>query len=435
MPIKIDAKLKRNIILQYTVVTFAVTLGVSLLLGTFLTQSLTEQAINAHISFFPKIISLTAKNSPGIYSFILSESASRRLEDIEGFASGIESFSSVFRVKIWDSNGNVIWSNDRELIGRNFENDPNYQLAIHGQTNSLFQLPEKEENSSERFAGTVLEIYTPIRQADKVIGVVELYEAAHELLGQIEKNRAIIWSLIAAAGILIYLLLFFIFFRAHMAQKDTILKVERTLDATIYALAYLAEIRDIETGKHLERTSKYVELIVKELQKSSGYSNYITEQYIVDLVKASPLHDVGKVGVLDAILRKPAKLTPEEFTEIKKHSVYGAEILKEANKKIGFQSLIEIAIQIAEFHHERWDGAGYPHGLAGDKIPLSARIMALADVYDALRSKRCYKDALSHAQSVKIIAEAKGTQFDPNVVDVFLLKEKEFERVSIELAD
>ena len=145
------------------------------------------------------------------------------------------------------------------------------------------------------------------------------------------------------------------------------------------------------------------------------------------------MHDVGKVGVSDAILHKPGKLTPEEFVEMQKHCDYGAKILIEADKKLGFQSLLTMAIQIAQSHHERWDGKGYPRGISGENIPLSARIMALADVYDALRSKRCYKEAYAHAESVKIILDGKATQFDPCVVNAFLSGEKEFEKISLEL--
>ena len=218
-----------------------------------------------------------------------------------------------------------------------------------------------------------------------------------------------------------------------MAQKTSTLKLEQTVDVIIYALAYLAEIRDAETGRHLERTAKYVGIIARQLVRSSPYSSYLSQQYIADLMKAAPLHDIGKVGVSDAILHKPGKLTPEEFSDMQKHSAYGADILIEADKKLGFQSLLTMAIQIARSHHERWDGKGYPQRLSGDKIPLSARIMSLADVYDALRSKRCYKEAYTHAESVKIIQEGKGTQFDPDVVDAFLKKEKEFQRISMEL--
>ena len=212
-------------------------------------------------------------------------------------------------------------------------------------------------------------------------------------------------------------------------------QLHQTEDVTIFTLAYLAEIRDQETGKHLERTSQYVGALARELSYMPKYNSYLTERYIFDIVKSAPLHDIGKVGIPDSILKKNGKLTTEEFEIIKQHCEFGANILKTAEKKLGFESFLRIAIQLVMSHHERWDGQGYPQGLKGDKIPLSARIMALADVYDALRSKRCYKEAFPHEQSYAIIVKERGKQFDPDIVDAFIKTEQTFLEISNTFVD
>lgn len=209
----------------------------------------------------------------------------------------------------------------------------------------------------------------------------------------------------------------------------------QTEDVTIFALAYQAEIRDPDTGKHLERSAEYVKVLANELSHLPKYRSQLTYEYISEIVRAAPLHDIGKVGVPDSILNKQGKLTPEEFESIKKHCEYGANILNAAAKKLDFRLFLTVSIEIIMGHHERWDGSGYPHGLKEEEIPLCARIMALADVYDALTTKRCYKDAISHKETCIIISNEKGKQFDPDVTEAFLRTEKEFLRISEVMAD
>jgi response regulator RpfG family c-di-GMP phosphodiesterase len=208
----------------------------------------------------------------------------------------------------------------------------------------------------------------------------------------------------------------------------------KTEGVTILALAYQAELRDLETGRHLERTAHYVQLIAEELARIPKYRSYLTPVYIADLKKSAPLHDIGKVAIPDSILKKPGKLTPEEFEIIKKHCEYGMKVLQMADEKLDFRSFLKIAIQIVSTHHERWNGSGYPFGLKGESIPLSGRIMALADVYDALRSDRCYKKACSHEETRRIISLEKGEHFDPEIVDAFNGIEKKFSEISCVLA-
>ncbi|WP_458776703.1 HD-GYP domain-containing protein [Desulforhopalus sp. 52FAK] len=206
-------------------------------------------------------------------------------------------------------------------------------------------------------------------------------------------------------------------------------------DANIFTLAYLAEIRDSETGKHIERTSMYVRELAIQLSILPKYKNHLTSKYVSDLVKSAPLHDIGKVGIEDAILNKAGKLTDTEFNAIKRHCEYGANILTIAESKVNFRSYLALAIPLVRSHHERWDGKGYPDGLKGDQIPLAARIMAVADVYDALRSKRCYKQAFSHEKAMGVIVKDRGTHFAPAVVDAFLKCERKFNQISLTHAD
>lgn len=209
---------------------------------------------------------------------------------------------------------------------------------------------------------------------------------------------------------------------------DKIKEISESQMATIFGLAKLAESRDDETGKHLKRVQTLCKLIAQKL----SFHRILTADFINNLEKAAPLHDIGKVGIRDAILLKPQKLTPDEFEAMKQHTTIGANTLREVYEKYPNNYFIEIGIEVAQSHHEKWDGSGYPQGLIGDETPLSARIMTLADVYDALRSKRVYKDAFSHEKACKIILEERGKHFDPLIVDAFFEHEKEVEMVYAE---
>lgn len=191
-------------------------------------------------------------------------------------------------------------------------------------------------------------------------------------------------------------------------------------DATVISLSALVETRDNETGNHIIRTQKYVELIATELKKNEKYSSVISDEIIEYLKKTAPLHDIGKVGIRDSILHKPEKLNSEEFEIMKLHTTYGYEALKKAEELTGKNTFLYHAKNLAYSHHEKWDGTGYPRGLAGDEIPFEGRIMAIADVYDALISRRVYKAPLSHSESVEIIREGRSFHFDPDIVDAFL---------------
>ena len=197
----------------------------------------------------------------------------------------------------------------------------------------------------------------------------------------------------------------------------------------IFAMSKLAESRDPETGEHLERMREYCRVLSEHLGKLSRYRQTIDEVFISNIYAASPLHDIGKVGIDDSVLLKPGQLSPEEWIIMKTHPLIGADTLREVDKEHPGNALIRMGIDIAESHHEKWDGTGYPNNLKGEEIPLVARILALGDVYDALTSKRCYKDAFSHEKSKQIVVEGRESHFDPQVVDAFLETESEFKRI------
>ncbi len=205
--------------------------------------------------------------------------------------------------------------------------------------------------------------------------------------------------------------------------------------ATIMAMCKIAEARDDDTGKHIERTQLYCEALAEKLHEMSRYTDTVDEEYLRNVFHASPLHDIGKVAIPDAILNKPGRLTPEEFDIMKTHAVIGAHNLEAVIARYPNNSFIQVGVEIARSHHEKWNGTGYPDGLAGEEIPLAARIMAVGDVYDALRSKRCYKDAFSHEKARGILLEERGEHFDPELIDVFLDVEARFVAIHDEMGD
>ncbi len=189
--------------------------------------------------------------------------------------------------------------------------------------------------------------------------------------------------------------------------------------SVIGGIANVVEARNGETGSHIIRTAQYVSLLATQLQKTGVHTDVLTDEYIKRLVDAAPLHDLGKITVSDAILMKPGKLTPEEFDAMKLHAAAGVDIIEKVMKGVESEAYVNCAEEVAHYHHEKWDGSGYPCGLSGEDIPLSARIMAVADVYDALRSDRCYKKAMDKETARGIISEGSGHHFDPAVVKAF----------------
>jgi putative two-component system response regulator len=211
-----------------------------------------------------------------------------------------------------------------------------------------------------------------------------------------------------------------------------------TQDVTIFALATLAEYRDNETGGHILRTQRYVKALAKHLMSKNKFKTKLNPEIIELLYKSAPMHDIGKVGVPDSILLKPGKLTHDEFEEMKKHTVYGLEVIIKSEQTLGVDpktSFLRFAREIAYTHQEKWDGSGYPEGLKGESIPLSGRIMAIADVYDALISKRVYKPPITHKDTIRIIEHGKGSHFDPDLVDAFLEITEQFREIALNFVE
>ena len=208
-----------------------------------------------------------------------------------------------------------------------------------------------------------------------------------------------------------------------------------TRDLLIFALAKLAESRDTDTGAHLERVRTYSRVIAEHLAKQPKYRTQVNSDFVRLIYLTSPLHDIGKVAIPDSVLLKPGSLTHEEFEVMKTHATRGAETLDAALREYPAAHFLRMARDIAASHHEWYDGAGYPQGLAGEQIPLCGRIVALADVYDALTSKRVYKDAFSHEKARTIVIQARGTHFDPDVVEAFLANEQKFMAIQQALSD
>ena len=194
-------------------------------------------------------------------------------------------------------------------------------------------------------------------------------------------------------------------------------------------MAEVVENRDDNTGGHIRRTAKYVEVIAKELRKKGLYSDILTDSYIEDMIISAPLHDIGKIHIPDAVLNKPGKLTDEEFDIMKTHTTAGEELLVRAKQELGEYEYLNMSVEMAAYHHEKWNGKGYPYGKSGEEIPLCARIMAVADVFDALTSKRCYKSAMPLEKAYSIIREESGTHFDPAVVDAFFAASEDIEKM------
>ena len=217
-------------------------------------------------------------------------------------------------------------------------------------------------------------------------------------------------------------------------QSEVISKLQNGL---ILVLADMVESRDQNTGEHVRKTAAYTDVIMRQLKREGIYTNQLTDEFMNDVVNSAPLHDIGKIQVSDTILNKPGKLTDEEFEIMKTHTTAGAEVISHAMKLVSEEDsgYLKEAMNLAHYHHEKWNGSGYPCGLKGEEIPLSARIMAVADVFDALVSKRSYKDGFPFEKAMAIIAEGSGNHFDPNVAGALLHASEEVRQIMLTKMD
>ena len=221
------------------------------------------------------------------------------------------------------------------------------------------------------------------------------------------------------------------------SQEEALLRareVLRTRDAVIFGLAKLAESRDPDTGHHLERIALYSTRLATAMRRHPKFRAVVTRSFVNSIGISSALHDIGKVGVDDSVLLKPGPLTSDEYRRIQQHAVIGGECIRQIQRRVGDPMFLELSREIAMYHHEKWDGSGYPHGLAGEEIPLAARIVAIADVYDALSVRRVYKDPYPHEICVEKIRRDAGRHFDPDIVDVFLAMQHQFAEIAARFA-
>ena len=204
----------------------------------------------------------------------------------------------------------------------------------------------------------------------------------------------------------------------------------------VQALLSLTEVRDAETGRHSRRTQRYARVLAGQLSANPSYRAYLTPARVDLMASLAPLHDIGKVGVPDALLNKKGDLTPEELVEMRRHPIYGRDVILNAEKRTGVSDdeTLELAKEIVYTHHEKWDGGGYPQGLRGEAIPVAGRVMAIVDVYDAVLTRTLYRNPMTHEQAVAFISKSSGTHFDPSVVDAFIQVERTFKDVSTEEA-
>lgn len=214
--------------------------------------------------------------------------------------------------------------------------------------------------------------------------------------------------------------------------EDRTKEISLTQSVTIHSMACLAEMRDNELGGHIRRTQLFVKLMAEQLTDHKHYKDYLNRFPIDLLYESTPLHDIGKIGIPDHILLKPGRLTPEEFTIMQRHTTYGRDTLLRAESLMkSSNSFLSVAREIAHTHHEHWDGSGYPQKISGKDIPVSGRLMAIADVYDALISKRVYKDPIAHQAALNILKQASGKQFDPQLIEVFMSIESEIRAIAM----
>ncbi len=240
----------------------------------------------------------------------------------------------------------------------------------------------------------------------------------------------ILWGVIPRAMVLIAVAIIFTMLCSRTVAllknlKDTADELSNYHKEMVMGFATLVENKDGSTGGHIKRTTMYVRLLAEEVKKRGYYGEVLTEEYIKNLSMAAPMHDIGKISVPDVILQKPGKLTDDEFATIKRHAANGGQIIQETFGHLGNEEYTRMAYEVASCHHEKWNGRGYPKGLKEEEIPLCARIMAIADVFDAVSEKRCYREAMPLEQCFQIIENGRGTDFDPLLTDIFLdIKDK-----------
>ncbi len=427
---KVYKSIFSNIIFQYTIISLFVTFTIAYFLIGNMIKISQDHSVILHSKFYVDFIQSIPRNYPGLAEILIDGSHKVPHEeseedspehDFEHFKKDFILFPELTQINMYSSKKSLIW----EYRKIEHDSNPHKQYMLN---KALEGYPEFH---IQRESGlTILHSYLPIFKKDMVIGVVEITDVDENFSIYLRQSRQVIITNIIIGGSIFYFLLFILFYRAYSSQNKALNRLDKSQRLTIHSMSLLAELRDQDTGSHIIRTREYCRILAEELQKRKEYNKYLSLEYIEDLERSAPLHDIGKVGIPDNILLKPGKLTDEEFNIIKNHTLLGAEVLSSAAKSLDFQSYFQIGIQVVKHHHENWDGSGYPDGLTGDTIPLSARIMAIADVYDALRSNRPYKKPYSHKKAKEIIIAESGKKFDPDIVEAFINIESYFEKIS-----
>lgn len=275
----------------------------------------------------------------------------------------------------------------------------------------------RSENTLLWVIGIIMLVFSNALAAQKAAGSIDAYT----LYASNGAHRNELASFIMISSIAVFIMAVTIIVLIMQGNMRTFYheRVSGMQSGMITFMAEVVENRDDNTGGHIKRTADYVERIAKELKRRGVYPEILTDRYMEDMIVAAPLHDIGKIHIPDAILNKPGRLTEEEFAIMKTHTTAGEELLIHAKTELGESGYLNTAVEMAAYHHEWWNGKGYPYGIDGEEIPLSARIMAVADVFDALTSKRCYKDAMPLTKAYAIIREESGTHFDPLVAEAF----------------
>ncbi len=363
------------------------------------------------------------------------------------------------KIKVFSNSGKVIYSTANEDIGKQNNHEYFHDVVAKGKIYS--KIIEKNTQTLEHnfIDVDVAEVYIPVMQSNAFTGAFEIYYDITEQKRDLDvllfrfSITAIVTSLVLLTLVIIMLIKAskMDIYRKEVGnvlnlynenleervEKQT-QEIELTQETSLEALSILAEYYDMETGAHLDRIQSYVYLLLNYLKERPPFSEHLqtNRKYIKEITLASVLHDVGKTAIPTEILTKPGKLNDVEFSIMKKHTEIAGNILDNANRAFinhfKKDSYLALARDIALYHHERWDGKGYPKGLKGKSIPLAARVVSIVDVYDALRSKRPYKEPLSHEEAVKEIIESKGKSFDPLIVEAFLAKAAQFEMISSE---
>lgn len=364
-------------------------------------------------------------------------------EKISRKVSEMKNHFNLLSIKIMTPSGDILFSDSPKTA--KMKSGGRLKKALKGEiVHNFVDAPNGDEKIPDKklFCVTIPVIFP---NSTKIYAVIEIFKNPFTISKSIYISWLVIWLFAILGGIFIYLIFSRVVKRTY--QQNQILQYElmeysRELESniqvitdvqnvTILGLSKLAEFRDKETGLHLERMSLYSKLLAEELSKWDKFKFYITKDYVNSIYTSAVLHDIGKVGIPDRVLLKPGKLDDEEWEIMKRHTVIGGDAIAAADKKLGFESFLTIGKEVAYYHHERIDGKGYPYGLKDEDIPISARIVAIADVFDALMSVRVYKPAYNIDTTKKILLEEKGGHFDPDVVDAFLKIEASF----LEIAD